>query len=375
MTGSTTPIHQQSVATRERIISTWDTSRLAPFRTTYRALTAIVKRSWVLSSPTINSVLGFPRVPIHGKPAKGFRHKFLHFPPSNEPGNAPEKIRTEVVVIGSGCGGAVASKNLAEAGYRVLVVEKSYSYSSDTFPMVPNAGFVNMFEGGGAVLSDDGSVAILAGSTWRSGGTVNWSAALQTQAYVRQEWANNGLPFFTSLQFPRSLDRVCDRIRITEHVCHNLQNNALLDSAHKLGYAAKPVPQNTGGEEHYCGYCMLGCNSAAKKGPAETCLVDAAKAGRSLWRASGLIRVLFTETNDERVASDVEGTWTSRDSYLGLSGEGAIRRKVIIHAKKVVVASGTLQTPLLLLRSGLANPQIGRNLYLHPGKFPSLGLI
>ncbi|KAJ5098406.1 hypothetical protein N7532_005407 [Penicillium argentinense] len=366
MTGSTTPIHQHSVTVRERIISAWDTSRLASFRATYRVLIAIVKRSWVLSSPTINAVLGFPRVPIHGKPAMGFRHEFLQLPPSNEPGNPPETITTDVIVIGSGCGGAMAAKNLAEAGYRVLVVEKSYSYTSDTFPMGPNEGFVNMFEGGGAVLSNDGSVAILAGSTWGGGGTVNWSAALQTQAYVRQEWADNGLPFFTSLRFQRSLDRVCDRIGVTEHVCHNRQNNAILDGARRLGYAAKPVPQNTGGEEHYCGYCMLGCNSAAKKGPAETCLVDAANAGAIFMEGFRADRVLFTETNDERVASGVEGTWTSRDSYLGLSGEGAIRRKVIIHAKKVVVASGALQSPLLLLRSGLDNPQIGRNLHLHP---------
>jgi hypothetical protein len=321
-------------------------------------------------------VLGFPRVPIHGKPAKGFRYEFLHLPPSNEPGNPPETITTDVVVIGSGCGGAVAAKNLAESGYRVLVVEKSYSYTSDTFPMLPNEGFVNMFEGGGTVLSDDGSVAILAGSTWGGGGTVNWSAALQTQAYVRQEWAGNGLPFFTSLQFQRSLDRVCDRIGVTEHVCHNHQNNILLDGAHRLGYSAKPVPQNTGDDEHYCGYCTLGCNSAAKKGPAESWLVDAANAGAIFMEGFRADRVLFTETNDIRVASGVEGTWTSRDSYLGLNGQGAVRRKLIIQAKKVVVASGALQSPLLLLRSGLDNPQIGRNLHLHPGKkFPFLGSI
>jgi hypothetical protein len=371
MTGSTTSIDQQPVAVREKIINAWDTSRLAPLRATYRALTAIVKRSWVLSSPTINSVLGFPRVPIHGKPAKGFRHKFLHLPP----GNTPEIITTDVVVIGSGCGGAVVAKNLAEAGYRVLVVEKSYSYTSDSFPMAPNEGFVNTFEDGGTILTDDGSVAILAGSTWGGGGTVNWSAALQTQAYVRQEWTDNGLPFFNSLMFQKSLDRVCDRIGVTEHVCHNRQNSAMLDGAHKLGYAAKPVPQNTGGEEHYCGYCMLGCHSAAKKGPSESWLVDAANAGAIFMEGFRADRVLFTEANGKRVAAGVEGAWTSRDSYLGLSGEGAIRRKLIIHAKKVVAACGALQSPLLLLRSGLHNPQIGQNLHLHPGKIPWLNFI
>ena len=87
---------------------------------------------------------------------------------------------------------------------------------------------------------------------------MNWSASLQTQGYVRQEWANTGLPFFTSLEFQRSLDRVCDRMGVnTEHIRHNRQNNVILEDARKLGYAAKPVPQNTGNNEHYCGYCTL----------------------------------------------------------------------------------------------------------------------
>ncbi|KAJ5819001.1 Alcohol dehydrogenase long-chain fatty [Penicillium riverlandense] len=363
LTGSITPIHQQPMAVREKIFRGWDASRLPPLRAVYRALTAIVKKSWVIASPTINPVLGFPRVPVHGKPADGFPFEFLQFPP----GDQPETIEIDVVVVGSGCGGAVAAKNLAEAGNKVLVVEKSYSYATNSFPMGPNEGFTNMFEAGGAVISDDGSMAVLAGSTWGGGGTVNWAASLQTQGYVRQEWANTGLPFFTSLEFQRSLDRVCDRMGVnTEHIRHNRQNNVILEGARKLGYAAKAVPQNTGNSTHYCGYCTMGCHSTGKKGPIESWLADAAKAGATFAEGFRADKVLFTQVGGKRVASGVEGTWTSRDLYLGLSGEGAVRRKVIIKAKKVVVSCGTLQSPLLLLRSGLKNAQIGRNLYLHP---------
>lgn len=338
---------------------------MPPLRLLYRGLTAIVKKSWVVSSPTINQVLGFPRVPVHGKPTESFPYEFLQFPPSDQ----PEIIETDVVIVGSGCGGGVTAKNLAEAGLRVLVVEKSYSYSSKCFPMTPNEGYANLFESGGATISDDGSMAVLAGSTWGGGGTVNWSAALQTQAYVRQEWADGGLPFFTSLDFQKSLDRICDRMGVnTEHIQHNRGNNVILEGARKLGYAANPVPQNTGNGEHYCGYCTLGCASCGKKGPTETFLVDAAKAGATFIEGFRADKVLFDQNNGKRVATGVEGTWTSRDSYLGLGNSGAVRRKVIIKAKRVVVSSGTLQSPLLLLRSGLKNYQIGRNLHLHPGK-------
>ncbi|CEO59562.1 hypothetical protein PMG11_04236 [Penicillium brasilianum] len=365
LTGSTTPIHQQPVAVREKVFRGWDSSRLPPLRAVYRGLTGIVKKSWVMSSPTMNQVLGFPRVPVHGKPTDGFPYEFLQFPA----GDQPETIETDVVIVGSGCGGAVTAKNLAEAGLRVLVVEKSYSYSSKSFPMTPNEAYVNMFENAGATISDDGTIAVLAGSTWGGGGTVNWSAALQTQAYVRQEWADTGLPFFTSLEFQRSLDRVCDRMGVnTEHVEHNRQNNVILEGARKLGYAAKAVPQNTGNGEHYCGYCTLGCHSAGKKGPTESFLADAAKAGAVFIEGFMADKVMFDKKspNGKRVAVGVEGIWTSRDSYLGISGDGAVKRKLIIKAKKVVVSSGTLHSPLLLLRSGIKNSQIGKNLHLHP---------
>jgi choline dehydrogenase-like flavoprotein len=94
--------------------------------------------------------------------------------------------------------------------------------------------------------------------------------------------------------------------------------------------------------------------------------VDAAKAGAVFVEGFRADKVLFEKVNGKRVASGVQGTWTSRDSYLGHSGSGAVQRKVIVKAKKVVVSSGTLQSPLLLMRSGLKNSQIGRNLYLHP---------
>ena len=44
-------------------------------------------------------------------------------------------IYTDVVIVGSGCGGGVSAKNLAEAGHKVIVVEKAYHYSPQHLPM------------------------------------------------------------------------------------------------------------------------------------------------------------------------------------------------------------------------------------------------
>ena len=49
------------------------------------------------------------------------------------------------------------------------------------------------------LTADDSSMAVVAGQTWGGGGTVNWSASLQTPGFVRKEWATkDNLPFFPS---------------------------------------------------------------------------------------------------------------------------------------------------------------------------------
>ena len=40
--------------------------------------------------------------------------------------------------------------------------------------------------------------------------------------------------------------------------------------------------------------------------------------------------------------------------------------KIVVNARRVVVCCGGINSPALLLRSGLKNSNIGRNLRLHP---------
>lgn len=264
------------MATREAVLKSWASSSIPAFRTIKFKLTALIKQEWIKASPSLGRVLGYPRTPNNHKKGEGFDYSFLQFAPSSE----PEVIETDVVIVGSGCGGAVAAKNIAEAGRRVILVDKSYHWSPEYLPMTQADGGNHLFMNGGVIVSDDGSTSIVAGSTWGGGGTVNWSASLQTQGFVRKEWADAGLPFFTSAEFQDSLDRVCARMGVdTKHIDHNKTNQVLLEGARKLGWSHKVVPQNTGGKQHYCGYCTLGCGSCEKQGPVVSYIPDAVRAG------------------------------------------------------------------------------------------------
>lgn len=61
-------------------------------------------------------------------------------------GTGPEVVETDVVIVGSGCGGGVCAKNLAEAGYKVLVVDKSYYFPPESLPMSEREGGVHLYE-------------------------------------------------------------------------------------------------------------------------------------------------------------------------------------------------------------------------------------
>lgn len=78
------------------------------------------------------------------KPGKGYDYEFIQFPP----GDQPEVIETDVVIVGSGCGAAVCAKNLTEAGHRVIVVEKAYHWTPDHYPMSVDKGLDHLFMNG-----------------------------------------------------------------------------------------------------------------------------------------------------------------------------------------------------------------------------------
>lgn len=149
------------------------------------------------------------------------------------------------------------------------------------------------------------------------------------------------------------------------HIRHNHGANVILNGSRKLGWAAKPCPQNTGGAEHYCGHCATGCGSGKKEGPSVSWLPAAARAGAKFIEGFNVSEVLFDETRGSKTAVGILGTWTSRDkdgNIHTLESE-RIQRQLRIRAKKVIVACGTLNSPLLLMRSGL---KVGPLLYYIP---------
>jgi hypothetical protein len=160
-----TPFSQQPPHIRESIIKSWSTARLGPIRQLHRSLTVLTKQTWIKVSPSLRRILGVPRVPTGMKPGRGHDYEFIQFPA----GDTAEVIETDVVIVGSGCGAGVSAKNIAEAGHRVLVVEKAYHWTPDHFPMAESDAWNHLFMNGAFISSEDSSTNIVAGQSWGGG--------------------------------------------------------------------------------------------------------------------------------------------------------------------------------------------------------------
>lgn len=271
------------------------------------------------------------------------------------------QIETDAVIIGSGAGGSVVAAKLAEAGHKVVIMEKGEYVSRKEMSLLEGKSAESMYEGAAFVATEDGLVAIMAGSTVGGGTTINWSASLRTPEHVLTEWADqNKLDLFKSSSYKEAMDTVCLRLGVQEAVFgENFPNSVLRQGCRNLNVHVSNVPRNAAAD-HMCGWCGFGCKAGLKQSVNLTWLLDALAHGAVVLSRCEAKRVLLSKHGS---------TYAKSRRARGVVAATADGGEVVVHAKVVVVACGALWTPLLLRRSGLLNAHIGRNLHLHPVMF------
>ena len=270
---------------------------------------------------------------------------------------APTTLEADVCVVGSGAGGGVAAARLAAAGKTVVVLEAGPPDQSEDYDQREIVGMQRLYLEQGTTASRDLGVAMLAGSGIGGGTSINWQTSLRTPEYILEEWAHrSGIRMFVEPGFQSALDAVCARLGVsTDESARNGNNAPLARGCDVRGFQWSEIPRNARGcDLTQCGFCVFGCRVGGKQSTMNTYLRDAEETGRArVVPSCRADRVLRREGHVTGVLATV------RD------GSGA-SVPIQVHAKTVVVAAGALETPALLLRSGLDHPQLGRNLYLHP---------
>lgn len=264
-----------------------------------------------------------------------------------------ETIEVDAVVVGSGAGGAPVAHALATRGHAVLVLEDGgYHGRRDFRGRAWSRGLALQKQ---RFLVGNALIALPTGETVGGSTTINSGTCLRTPPDVLRRWRfEHGLvdldpatmePFFEKVEAmlgvaptPGPLLGGCARV--------------VARGADALGWSHGPLPRNAPGCDGQ-GYCCFGCPSDAKRSTNVSYIPAALRAGAMLYHHARVEEVLVAGGRAVGVVARARG------------GDGP---RIRVLARTVVLSCGTVGTPALLLRQGLANGsgQLGRNLTVHP---------
>jgi choline dehydrogenase-like flavoprotein len=275
------------------------------------------------------------------------------------PDGAELALEADAVIVGSGAGGGVIAGTLAARGLNVVVLDAGGYFDRADFNMLELWAFQNLYYRGGPTPTADLNISMQAGFTVGGGTTVNWTNCLRTRPWVREQWAQEfGLEGVDGPEFDRHTDAVMERIGANDRCSdYNGPTLRMKEGAERLGWSFERVVRNADPESYspeVAGYQGFGDQSGSKQGTARTYLCDLAEAGGTILARTYAQRVLVEGGR----AAGVEGVYLDPES--GRAAEVSVRAPI------VVVACGALESPALLLRSGIGGPAAGQNLHLHP---------
>ncbi len=264
----------------------------------------------------------------------------------------------DVCVIGSGSGGAWVAHELVKAGKRVVLLEEGGYHTRREFDMTEARAFPNLYQELGNRATDDLSITILQGRSVGGGTTVNWCSSFRTPERILSHWQeHSGIDTLSTATLAPHWDAIERRLHVQEWPLEavNRNNRILWDGLGKLGYSRGLIRRNV----NTClnlGACGLGCPVDAKQSMLVTVLPDAVEAGLELY-ANCSVRTL--EWSGRRVAAVHAEVWGADNQPTG--------RRVTVKPKLTIASGGAINTPALLLRSGLeAGGRVGARTWLHP---------
>jgi choline dehydrogenase-like flavoprotein len=266
-------------------------------------------------------------------------------------------VKPDVCIVGSGPGGAMVASRLARAGASVLVLEEGGYHTKDEFDMQEATAFPRLYQDRGNRATADLSVQVLQGRAVGGGTVVNWTTSYRTPDAVLDHWRRTeGLSLTPEMLRPH-FEEVEQRLGISkvDYEDTNPNNRAIYDGCKKLGWDVDTTNRNV----RQClrtGYCGMGCPVDAKQSATLTYLPDAVSAGAEVYANC---RVEKVEWSGKRSGAVI-------GSFLRPGTQQANGRTMRVEPRVVVVSGGAINSPVLLLRSGLDQGPVGKKTWLHP---------
>jgi choline dehydrogenase-like flavoprotein len=272
------------------------------------------------------------------------------------------RATADVVVIGSGCGGATVAKELAAAGRSVVILERGgyYTTARGDFDQRTDDMLARLDGGRGLDTTANGQIGLLYGNCVGGASVHYWAdswripddrCARYAALGVEGHGADDLAPYFDRLE--RDLN-----VHPAPPEYYNRMNQLFDVGARRLGWHVEPVPQARRG----ClksGHCYQGCSFDAKQSQLVTHIPAALAAGATL----------FADCQVERIETDAHGHATGVFAlFIDRRSGKPSGHTLAVDTRAVVLAAGGYGSAVVWLRSKLPNGsgRVGKNLYCNP---------
>jgi choline dehydrogenase-like flavoprotein len=202
-------------------------------------------------------------------------------------------LRADVVVVGSGAGGAVVAAELAMAGAKVVVLEaggEAPLARPGEHVAVAFARVLRMRVGVRSVARGPVRHAIIHGRCEGGSTALNAGSAFRLPAFLQERWsAEADLPDLTEC-----FDRVERMVRVapTEPALFGKSGERMLAGLNALGWRGGAVPRNAPGCNG-AAVCVLGCPERAKQATHLSYLPMARKHGADVRLRAPVSRIVL----------------------------------------------------------------------------------
>lgn len=282
-------------------------------------------------------------------------------------------LKTDVLVVGSGSGGGIVAKEIAEQTkkkLKVLVVEKGDFFEPQDFlqrehEMIPKIYDTEISQ---LRISDNINIptvnsTIMRGSLVGGSSTINHALAFDTPKPVIDDWNKNHNVNFKYKSLKNHLEYLHKLLHINKVPEYQVnRNNALLGvGAKKLGLKGHYgiAPRNT----LYCrgcGFCDTGCRYNRKQTPLNVLLPKAAQNDMQLIANCKVTKVLYKQGFKNKTVTGVEAILTDPVTKN--------EKKVKILANHVFLCANAIGSTRIMLESNIrkkSDKSIGNNFSTH----------
>lgn len=268
-------------------------------------------------------------------------------------------LTADAVVIGSGAGGAIAAYELAKAGKKVIVLEAGRYVPAERMTEMTAVSLGTMYADNGGQANSQGDITILQGACVGGSTVVNAALCFRTPDYYLRRWQDEfGLTDLTTERLTPYFETVEKNIWITENEewetspGAELIKQGLTATGHPIGNAKRNVKDCA-----LTGFCFAGCKTNRKQSMLVTYLPWAQAYGAEIF-ADTRVNTITTENG---IANGVTAEVINPDTKEKVAD-------MTVSAPIVVLAAGPVQSPVILMKSGLANSsgQVGKNFACHP---------